>query len=267
MFEPFVRFVCPVPSRSRSRGRRFSRKPPWIRPATKRGLPPRSLTNVSSARGKSHPVGRSTGRSRPGTGCVRSCPGRWPALEGGPTRAPSRSSPSTDGTSATTALVAAACLHHRASGMRRWLPGPGLPATPRWRRPGPAGSHASYQSLLEGSRWDAGKRRHGSVRTSVVPVQGSLRRARFRVSTRRVASSKRTTNPVLGPKIGIGKRRRRTTGSLATSIPFALATCRARRTAALRDESRSPTHLNSKLSIGPNTIASGARWLTASSVG
>jgi len=87
------------------------------------------------------------------------------------------------------------------------------------------------------------------------------------VSTRRVASSKRTTNPVLGPKIGIGKRRRRTTGSLATSIPFALATCRARRTAALRDESRSPTHLNSKLSIGPNTIASGARWLTASSVG
>ena len=142
----------------------------------------------------------------------------------------------------------------------------GLPATPRWRRPGPVGSHASYQSLLEGSRWDAGKRRHGSVRTSVVPVQGSLRRARFRVSTRRVASSKRTTNPVLGPKIGIGKRRRRTTGSLATSIPFALATCRARRTAALRDESRSPTHLNSKLSIGPKTIASGARLLTASSV-
>jgi hypothetical protein len=101
-----------------------------------------------------------------------------------------------------------------------------------------------------------------SARSSPIPCVG-----RGQVSTRRVASSKRTTNAVLGPRIGIGKRRRRTTGSLARSIPFASATCRARCTAALRDESRPPTYLNSKLSIGPNTIASGARLLTASSVG
>jgi hypothetical protein len=101
-----------------------------------------------------------------------------------------------------------------------------------------------------------------SARSSPIPCM-----ERRQVSTRRVALSKRTTNAVLGPSIGIGKRRRRTTGSLARAIPFASATCRARRTAALRDESRPPTYLNSKLPIGPQTIASRARLLTAASVG